>query len=93
MRTLADIFGMLVFAAGLLCFFLSCVGPTHAANPMLFWAGIALMAGGVVVCHGANRKTCPQCAERVKYEAKKCRHCGHEFAAAARASVSEPYYK
>jgi ribosomal protein L40E len=25
-------------------------------------------------------KVCDQCAERVKLEANKCKHCGHEFA-------------
>lgn len=24
-------------------------------------------------------KTCPQCAETVRFEAKVCKHCGHEF--------------
>lgn len=29
----------------------------------------------------ATTKACPDCAERVKSVAAKCRHCGHEFAA------------
>ncbi len=28
---------------------------------------------------GKNGKACPKCAETVKHEASKCKHCGHEF--------------
>ena len=93
MRTLADIFGMLVFVLGILLFMLSCLGPPHIGNSMFFWSGLILMAGGWVICHGANRKTCPQCAERVKVAAIKCKHCGHEFGPPPRSPASEPFYK
>ena len=26
-----------------------------------------------------EEKVCPMCAEKVKYEAKRCKHCGHEL--------------
>lgn len=38
-----------------------------------FVAGIFLLLSGK-----AGRK-CPKCAEMVKMEAKKCKHCGYEF--------------
>lgn len=34
----------------------------------------------VLICqHGG--KQCPSCAENVKLEAQKCKHCGHTFTA------------
>lgn len=29
-------------------------------------------------------KTCPDCAEEVKVDARKCKHCGYEFQSAGR---------
>jgi ribosomal protein L37AE/L43A len=86
---------MLIFIGGLFFLLASCLflGTPGLAGGFSFWVGIGLMAVGWFISDSANKKTCPQCAERVKYEAKKCRHCGHEFAAAARSSVSEPFYK
>lgn len=28
---------------------------------------------------GDKIKKCPKCAEQVKFEAVKCKHCGHDF--------------
>ena len=33
----------------------------------------------VLLISGKMGKTCPQCAESVKPDALKCKHCGHEF--------------
>lgn len=32
-------------------------------------------------------KTCPKCAEQVKTEAVKCKHCGHEFGSNEEAKI------
>ncbi|MDP2603467.1 MAG: zinc ribbon domain-containing protein [Deltaproteobacteria bacterium] len=87
MRTIADIFGIAILVFGILALVASCVGPMHAANPILFWWGIAMVALGWFISHNAVRKTCPQCAERVKYEAKKCRHCGFDFSPTPQSAV------
>lgn len=29
-----------------------------------------------------DRKSCPACAEKIRAEAKRCKHCGEEFEAA-----------
>jgi hypothetical protein len=31
---------------------------------------------------GKNGKSCPKCAETIKYEATKCMHCSHDFTVA-----------
>ncbi len=33
----------------------------------------------VVLVRQSGGKKCPSCVEKVKLEAKKCRHCGHKF--------------
>ena len=40
---------------------------------------IALVIGWLII-RTSGRKHCPECAEKVKYEAKKCKHCGSVFA-------------
>lgn len=35
-----------------------------------------------------NEKKCGQCAEKVKLEAARCKHCGHEFSAEEMAAAS-----
>jgi len=93
MRTLADIFAGMLFFAGLLITAAGFLTVWHPVGGVFFWAGVALMIAGILIYRVSGRKTCPQCAERVKYEAKKCKHCGSELAAPPRSSASAPFYK
>jgi len=93
MRTLADIFAGMLFFAGLLITAAGFLTVWHPVGGVFFWAGVALMIAGILIYRVSGRKTCPQCAERVKYEAKKCKHCGSELAAPPRSSASAPVYK
>ncbi|WP_367314451.1 zinc ribbon domain-containing protein [Burkholderia gladioli] len=34
-----------------------------------------------------DEKQCPQCAESVKYAAKVCRFCGHQFGDSSRQAL------
>lgn len=60
------------------------------------WTFIALLLSpviAVIILLGVGRleeegKKCPKCAEMVKPEAQVCKHCGHEFAAAAPSTVA-----
>lgn len=38
-----------------------------------------LIAAIFLLASGSNAKKCPKCAESVRPEAMKCKHCGHEF--------------
>jgi len=89
MRTLADIFAGMVVVVGILLLLgaLVTVGHPSGFASTLFWVGLFLLAGGIMIARSAGRKTCPQCAERVKYEAKKCRHCGHDFSPTPQSAV------
>jgi predicted amidophosphoribosyltransferase len=47
-----------------------------------FWGSVFLSPFAVFVYllfAGKGGKVCPKCAEYVKKEAVKCKHCGHEF--------------
>jgi hypothetical protein len=95
MRALFDIAGGLTVALGIFMTLGGCVvGSINSGGYIMFWFGIALIVVGMIVCSAAGKKTCPKCAESVKYKALKCKHCGHEFGAPeAAAKISEPFYK
>ena len=80
-RTIVGIFGGLLVAAGVFGIFSGCVlistNRNGGGSALVF--GLAALLIGWLIIHASDRKTCPQCAEKVKYEAKKCKHCGHMF--------------
>lgn len=49
---------------------------------LFFVAFLAVTAGPLL---GGPRKTCPDCANKVLTEARKCQHCGYRFDAATSA--------
>jgi hypothetical protein len=93
MRKLADLFGAALVALGILLiaagYFLYHAHPAGFAS---FWLGMPLVIIGAITSSAASKKTCPQCAERVRAKALKCRHCRHQFAQSA-GSLSTPFYK
>jgi len=84
MRTLADIFGYLVFVVGIMVAMAGCFGATliGPAGGFVFWLGVIMIVVDWLIQSVASKKTCPHRAEEVKHKALKCKHCGHEFAAA-----------
>jgi len=48
---------------------------------LYFVLGIFPISDFIALILLGNQDTirCPQCAERIRKEAKKCRHCGHEI--------------
>ena len=93
MRAFADIIAIVIAGFGLLFMLAGWLVAGTGAGGFVFILGLIMLAVGVIVSRSVSRKTCPQCADRVKYEALKCKHCGHEFVAPARSSISEPFYK
>lgn len=53
-----------------------------AAGAIALFAGYAIATNRGALATADNRKTkvCPDCAETVLAAARKCKHCGHEFA-------------
>lgn len=55
-------------------------------------AGLNLAMGGTILesgdAKGRETRQCPDCAEWVLAEARKCRYCGHEFGDVARADAA-----
>jgi ribosomal protein L40E len=81
MQFLTQLFTKLVFCIGLMITVISCVlasvvGSGLGVAPLI---GIALMIVSAVLYHKASTKVCPACAERVKYQARKCRYCGADL--------------
>ena len=81
MRALGNLIGVLVLLAGVFLaapsFAKIASGEAGAGGPLMI--GVILTGFGFYVCRLAVGKKCPSCAESVKTEALKCRHCGHEF--------------
>lgn len=48
-----------------------------------------LVATGTAVKFESREKTCPDCAESVKRDAKKCRFCGYEFIKSKEAKTTQ----
>ena len=95
-RVLIDLIGVIFFVVGLFLLMGSCALCGHAAGHLSLWFGASLLAAGAIICRAANRRTCPECAERVKFAALKCEHCGHTFATTEhgqQTSISQPFYK
>ena len=61
--------------------------PITVVGVMIFFAGLSMMGrknNEVIVVNETNNddgptKTCPQCAEKIKEQAKICRYCNYEF--------------
>ena len=88
MRKVADFAGLLlVIIGGFLLLFGWMVAGQGAGFEIFI--GILLVVIGLITSYAATHKTCPQCAGRVKHEALKCRHCGHQFGTSAPSSMSE----
>lgn len=81
--SMGDAFGRLFCIGGVLLIVLGlfdAVLPVPAlVGAVFFWPGFVLLITGMRISRGSSRKTCLQCAERVKFNAVKCRYCGYEF--------------
>jgi len=71
----------LIFSVGLMITVISSVlgsvvGSGFGFAPVI---GITLMIISAVLWRKTSTKVCPECAERVKYQARKCRYCGADL--------------
>ncbi|TKB53372.1 superinfection immunity protein [Ferrimonas aestuarii] len=48
-------------------------------NVLLGWTIVGWLASLIWAVMGSSMKTCPDCAERIKTEARVCRYCGNSF--------------
>jgi hypothetical protein len=81
MQLLTQLFTKLVFCVGLMITVISCVlgsvvGSGLGGVPII---GITLMIISAVLWRKTSTKVCPGCAERVKYQARKCQYCGADL--------------
>jgi len=81
MQFLTQLLSKLIFCVGIMitavsCVLASAVGSGFGSGPFI---GIALMILGAVLWQKTSTNVCPGCAERVKYHARKCQHCGADL--------------
>ena len=81
MQFLAQLAAKLVFCVGLMITVVSCVlgSVVKSGAGGVPFMGITLMAIGAVLWRKTSTKVCPECAERVKSQARKCQYCGAEL--------------
>jgi hypothetical protein len=82
-RALANIIGIVSWAGGIIMILYALVLGEASGSGALIFVGAALLITGTIIYRSATSKKCPRCAEREKYEAFKCKHCGHEFVSTA----------
>lgn len=81
MQFFTQLFTRLIFCLGLMitvvsCVFASVLGSGSGGVPII---GITLMIISAVLWYKTSTKVCPACAQRVKYQARKCRYCGADL--------------
>ena len=81
MQFLAQLSAKLFFCAGIMITVVSCVlgSVVGSGTGKVPFMGIILMTIGAVLWRKTSTKVCPACAERVKYQARKCQHCGADL--------------
>ena len=78
MRTLSNIFGLFMAVFGVFLVIGSYAMPHIDVGgvSIIVIFGMVLAGAGAMISNRASHKTCPQCSERVKLTALKCKHCG-----------------
>lgn len=81
MPFVAHLLAKLLVCVGIMMTVVSCVIGSVAKSGAggVPFTGIILIIIGAVLWRRVATKLCPDCAERVKAEARKCRHCGAEL--------------
>ena len=69
---LLTISGVCLFAAFVI------IGSGRGGGSAL-WLAVSFGIPGIIVSHISSSKKCPQCSERVKVAALKCKHCSSDF--------------
>jgi hypothetical protein len=71
-----EIVGILLIIFGVLCTFAGKVGVRNSDGGIVFWFGPALIAFGWILNYTSATKRCPWCSKQIRYDARKCKHCG-----------------